>query len=197
MADPRQQSGSHDAGLARPRPADDEDEPPPQPVAAETGKELVDDGGTSEEVGGVDLAERPQALVRVGPCPRRRLAPSPVSAATRAGTNSPISGSTDGRHPVRHDVGDRPVVGRSTSLHEQGEVVDVVGGDGVRRTEGEIAEVRLAVRVEQHAVTVDSTVHDFLLGRRHERPTDPTHERCQYAAFVSGPRPNRSVSVPP
>ena len=57
--------------------------------------------------------------------------------------------------------------------------MDVVGDGGVRRTEREVAEVGLAIGVEQHAVTADSTVHDPLLGRRHERPTDPSHERRQ------------------
>ncbi len=63
--DPRQQPGPHDAGLARPRTADDQHEPCPQVVAAEPGEDLVDEVGTAEEVGGVGLVERPQPLVRV------------------------------------------------------------------------------------------------------------------------------------
>ena len=173
---PRQQPGAHDAGLAGSGSADDQHQPARQVVAPEAGEDLVDEVGPTEEVGGVGLVERPQPLVGVRP---RRVG-GDVSTGERGDEHRDElrhRRPADRRHATGEDVRDGVLVAGDAPLHHLGEVVLVVADGQVRGTQREVAEVRVAGIVEQHALRDDPAVDDPLLGRRDQRPADAAHQR--------------------
>ena len=157
----------------------------PQVVAASRARTSSTRSRAAEEVGGVGLVERPQALVRVRRASVGAGGPAPASAATSIGTNSAIGGRPAVAMPRA-----RTSATAATRRPRQAPLRPARRSRARRRWpsgSGPPARARSRRRqgspavVEQHALRHDPAVHDPGVGRGGERAADATDQRRQRA----------------
>ena len=173
VPDRRNQSRADHGRLPAPARADDGEEPGSGPRLRQPGDEAPGELPPPEEVGGVRLGERPEALVGV-----------PLLGSSRRDDRRGFEGRA-GRHRERIRLGcTRPELSslselpeggfvRQQALDEPGELPDVLRGVGRRSApDQEVPEIGVPFRVEEDVGRSDVPVRDPLAVGERERQRD-------------------------